>query len=114
MTTEVNPTLGKIEDVIKKVAFDSVVKGALIYYGLDFWPVNLMISMITDKMWEFMREGFDVAAIKWINDGQKAAHDKSSVVLRIIAHDKGIDSEEFKKAKENAREAMDRFFTYNR
>lgn len=113
MTTEVNPTLGNVENVIKKLAWDTSVRITLVRMGLDFWPIRDVVTVFTDKLWEIQREAFDVKVIEWLNAAHQAEYDKSCVILKIIAHDKGIESPEFLKAKEAAREAMDNYFTIN-
>jgi len=54
----------------------------------------------------------DIAAIHLVNADHQAAYDKASLVLEVIAHDKGIDSPEFARARDEAKIALSRFASF--
>ncbi len=112
MTTQANPTLGNIEDVIQKyglyVLAEIGLKALFTYYPvLNVWPLNQIITGIThfinDQISSLLRLEIDLAAIKIVNDSHRAQFERSVVVLRILAHEQGIDSDAFKKGRENAK-----------
>ena len=113
MTTQVNPTLENVESIFKGLAWDNLVSGVLLYFKIDVWPLNSFIRLITDKLFDLFKTSFDLQAIVFINDQHKDAFTKAMVTLKIIAHDKGIDSQEFRKAKENAKEYLAQFVHFN-
>lgn len=55
----------------------------------------------------------DLAAIKLVNHEHQSAYDSASEHLSIVAIEKGIDSDEFKKAREDAKIALSRFTHFN-
>lgn len=65
--------------------------------------------------WFFLqiRLFIDITGVRLINNEYQTAFEKASVVLKIIAHDKGIDSNEFKAARENAKAALSKFTQFN-
>jgi hypothetical protein len=113
MTTEVNSTISRGEDHFKSLVWDSMVRSALISAGLNFWPVNIFLSMFTDLIFGKLRLGFDLGSIAFINAQHKSAYDKASVTLKVIAYDKGEDSDEYKKARAAALSALSGFVRFN-
>lgn len=59
-----------------------------------------------------MKLAVDLEAITLVNAEHKRDYDKASVVLKIIAIDKGIDSDEFKKARDNAKIALSKYVRF--
>jgi hypothetical protein len=122
MTEVANPTLGKIEDAIEKFGLD-----ALLLVGLNAlftavpwlskWPlgpfIRKMVEFLSEKLFAAIRLVIDLRVIKFINDKNQAAFDRSVVTLKAIARGYGIESEEFKKARENAKANFADFVRFN-
>jgi len=122
VTTQVNPELGKAESIFKALIWDSVFEAEMIALFsaapyLNFWPVNSIIRGLlklgTDQLFSALQLFVDTQTIALVNAEHQRAFDKATVALKIIAKDKGIDSPEFKKAKENAKVALSRFVRFN-
>lgn len=109
MTDQASPQIKQAEDVFKSLAWDTLVTTGLDELNLDFWPINVIIRFFTTKLYEQLRLQFDLGAIAFLNAEHKAAFDKADVTLKIIASDKGIDSDDYKRAKENAKIALSKF-----
>lgn len=112
MTEIANPALGKIEDLVKDLAWDNLVKATLVYLKLDFWPVNAIATLFTDKLYESLRTTVDLAAISLVNEHHQRGFDRALVTLAIVARDKGMESDEYRKAKENAKTALSQFVRF--
>lgn len=122
MTTVANPTLGKIEDVFKIVVWDVLVDaslGALFAAEpwLATWPLGPMlrgfVHLFSDKLYLGARLLLDLQAIMITNELHKRYFNSSAATLKIIAHDKGIDSPEFKEATLNAKKDFAKFVHFN-
>ena len=83
------------------------------YYGLDFFPLNTIINFIMDATYDKLRLIVDLSAIIILNAEHKAAFDNAALKLQIMANSYGIDSEQFKQEKENAKLALSKFVTFN-
>lgn len=114
MTTIVTPSIGRAEDLFKSFVWDNIVTAALTSLGLNFWPLNSILRFISTKIFDQIRLAFDLSAIVFLNQLHKDAFDREMVKLKIVAVDHGIDSEEFKKAKEDAKAVLAKFVAYNR
>lgn len=112
MTDEANPEIQKDEDQFKGLAWDTLVTAGLDYLKLNFFPVNQVIRYFTDKLYQLFSLQFDLVAIAFINEQHKTAFEKSVITLKVIAVDNGVDSPEYLKAKENAKEALSQFVRF--
>lgn len=122
MSEQANPDLQKIEDVFKKLFWESLSLGlesALFSAApyLNVWPLRPVISFVikslTDRIYGILKLAIDLAAIRFLNDEHQRAFDAAMVSLKIIAHDKGIESDAFIQARERAKESLARFVHYN-
>lgn len=118
MTIQTNPPLSQAEQIFKDLVWDPAVEAgqALLFSQVPFLggPVigtlsRSLISTISNWFFTQIKLFVDVSAIKLNNADHQAAFDKASLVLKVIAHDKGIDSNEFKAARENAKIALAKF-----
>jgi hypothetical protein len=110
---QVNTPIKTVEDLFKFLAWDTLVDGTLTYFGLNWWPLNVMVHVVTNRMYEGLRLLVDLQAIVILNEAHRKAYDDAAIKLKIIAHDRGIDSPEFKKAREDAKAAFAIFVQYN-
>jgi hypothetical protein len=122
MTTEANPTLGKFENLFKEWVWDNLVEAGLTALftqvpALAVWPIKPILSYIirlyADRLFSAIKLCVDLQAIAFVNEAHKRAFDKASVTLKIIAHDKGLDSPEFKNARENAKTELAKYVHFN-
>lgn len=123
MTETINPTLTKIEDLVKLLIFDAVLEAQLNAFfiaapWLNFWPIRQILSgiarMLVDRFYSGLKLFIDVKAIKFLNEDARKDFDNAAVVLAIIAEDKGIDSDEFKKSRLEAKKHFHDLVVYHR
>ena len=119
MTTTAIPSLKIIEDLFKTSIFDPLIEAALITLLGPLLGVPVVGSLVryaarafADKLFETLRLVLDVQAIAFVNEAHKKDFDKAAVTLKIIAHAKGIDSPEYKNAREHAKVALSDFARY--
>jgi hypothetical protein len=122
VTENANPTLGKIEDLFKSLVWDNLITVGLaaLFQAAPFlawWPcrpiLDYVIRMFGDHLFATLKLTIDLQAIAFVNETHRRAFDSAAVHLKIIGRDKGPDSEEFRKAKENAKEALAKFVRFN-
>ena len=71
------------------------------------------IGAITDALFNQLVLFVDVTAIQLINSAHQSAYDQASEQLVIIAQEKGLDSDDFKKAQATALVALSRFTQFS-
>ena len=119
MTDQANPSLKYAEDLFKSAIYDPLIDAALVSFlgGVLGVPVvgtfvRFVARVFANKLFEAMRLILDLQAIAFVNEGHKKDFDRAAVTLRIIGQSKGIDSPEFKTARENAKAALSDFARY--
>jgi hypothetical protein len=121
VTEGANSSLDRVEGLFKDLFWDGVTEAAILAVfasvpWLNVWPlsaiVRLLLKGFSEKMFTGLKLIVDLQAIAFLNEEHKKAYDKASVQLKIIANDKGVDSPEFKRARENAKEALSRFVSF--
>ena len=121
MTTGADENLDHAEMIFKSLLWDPLVQSVILYVlaslHLTFWPVRPAVSALFktlgDELYDHLKLAIDVGAIVFVNREHETAYQKASVTLKIIAHDKGVDSDEFKKAREEAKIALSKFVRFN-
>lgn len=123
MSESVNPKLTAVEDIFKGGVWNPIenaAKAALFVEvpWLKIWPLGPLVSYALDRYSEKVFNGFrtdaDVAAIQLLNQSRKLEFVQASVKLKILALDKGANSPEFQKAKDDAIAAIAQFGSYNK
>jgi hypothetical protein len=117
MTTGANEGLDRAEQIFKDLVWTPAVHSSLEAYlianGLGFFPVRQIILAVADSFTEYFYANLkmivDTSAIEFVNDQHASMYAKASVTLSVIAHDKGIESDEYKKARDEARAALSQF-----
>lgn len=120
MSEQVNKNLSKAEDVFKCLIWDGIIKVELaaLYTASPvaafFKPaIDYIANYLGDWIFSKIKMAIDIEAIKFINHKAEENFKKASVTLSIIAHDKGIDSDEYKKARETAQQALSQFVRFS-
>lgn len=118
MTEVVTPGLGRIEDLLEDLVWDNLVEAALAALAVAApwtkWPivgpvVRYIVRRIADKLFSLARLTFDFQAIRFLDNKAQREFDTAAVKLKIIAYKRGVESEEFKKAREDAKAAFAEF-----
>lgn len=122
VTETANPALGKIEDLFKDLVWDNLITAALTALFayipvLGVWPLKPIITYVVttfaSKLFDLVRLTVDLQVIVFANNAHKKAFDGAAVKLKIIAHSHGTSSDQFKKAKEDAKETLSAFVRFN-
>jgi len=107
----------------KSLIWDSLVKAALVklfvaFPFLNIWPLSWFIKYFSEKysdqLYVMIEKFVDVSAIVLKNETAKNEYNVQSVKLLIIAREKGIDSKEFKDAREIAKTKLAAFIQFKR
>jgi hypothetical protein len=112
MSDVATPAIGKAEALFKGLVWSQLIDAAMTQYGLNWWPLNTALKILTDKIFEGLRLAFDLPTITFLNEAHKAAYANAAVALKIIGQEKGIDSPEYKQAKEKAKDALAQFVRF--
>lgn len=119
MTDSVDPGLSKVEDQFKELVWDAAVDAALAYlFGTAMkvpvigWLIKIVAYALTDRLYGGLRLGVDLAVIFGRNAAFKRTFDNAMVTLAILERDKGLESEDYKNAKINAKKAMAEFVRF--
>ncbi len=122
MTTEANPDLGKAEDFFQVLIWDNLINVALVAFfaaapWARFWPLNALIRnvvlIMSGKLYALMKLTVDLEAIAFVNQQNKQLFDRQSVALKAIARGYGIDSPQYKNAREDAKASFAQFIRFN-
>jgi hypothetical protein len=116
-----DPTQLKLDDLFKDLVWDSLVKAALaelflIAPWLAWGPVGFVVSFIaqhfSDQLYKTLSLAVQMEAIVIKNEEHKRAFDRASVKLKVMAKEKGIDSPEFEKLREEQKQALADFVRF--
>lgn len=109
------------DDLFKDLIWQPIVKLILaeLFKLLPFlaWGplgpiVTLIVTYLAEKIFTAVKLFVDLQVISLKNKEHQAAYDRASVSLKIIAKDKGIDSPEFRKARDENKAALSDFVKF--
>lgn len=112
------PSLTQAELITKSLGWDvginiglQVAEGYVAFLRLPFIKQIFegTVRTVGDFIFKYVRLGIDVTAIKFVNAAHESAYTKSEITLKVLAHDKGINSNEFKNARLQATLVMSQF-----
>lgn len=112
----------KFQAMFKDLVWDNAVEALRVIIFtrapyLNFWPVKQIISAIltsfSDKLYSSIVLVADISLIKFKNEQHKRQFEAESIRLAVIAQNKGIDSQEFKDARQAAKIALSRFTRFD-
>lgn len=102
-------------DLFKDLAWDSLVNALLMWLfaqapWLAWGPLRLVttfvITHLTDKLYSLLDGAADMTRIVFRNEAHQREYERASVRLKILARDKGAESEEFRNARAEHRAAL--------
>lgn len=109
-------------DLFKTLVWDGVVMAATkaliaAVPFLGFGPLGIVtgvvVSIFANFVYEQLKGIYDFESIGFKNEAHRQAYDDAGVKLKLIARDHGIDSPEFKQAREVHREALSVFVQFH-
>jgi hypothetical protein len=75
---------------------------------LGYGPIGVIVSWIVNKyagmLFDVMHLAVDMEVISLRNEAHRKAFDKSLSILKVLAYDKGVESDEYKSARATAKE----------
>lgn len=85
--------------------------------AFNLWPLSVLTdktaALLSNYLFDKIRLVVDVADMNMVNEAHETAYQQASIKLMIIAHDKGINSNEFIQAREDAKKALSTFVHFN-
>lgn len=123
MTTGVNSSLTLAEDLFRDMVWEPLVAAGLLALDtqvpvLAVWPLKNIIDGTVNAFSHYIfgqvRLIIDVTAIQLLNEAHKSAYAAASEKLKIIAHDQGVDSDAFRKARATAKITLSQFVNFNK
>lgn len=116
------PTTELIVDTFKELVWDLVVREALRKLfskvaWLGWGPIGAFITHFalkySDEIYSMIKEFIVIEGIILRNAEFKEAYGKSSVKLKIVAKNKGIDSPEFKEVRETNKKDLSKYVRFD-
>jgi hypothetical protein len=122
MSISAYPSLTSAQKIFKDLVWDLGINAAIV--GLDSAvpflaiPVisrvkKILIHGVTDWVFNYIVLFVDVTAIKLVNSAHQATYEAESLRLKVVLHNSGIDSPEFKEARDAAKIALSRFTRFS-
>jgi hypothetical protein len=121
MTTQINKPIATAEDLFKNLIWDSAVKAgenALFAAApwLAIWPIGPVLTFalgyFSGQLFDGIRTAVDMEAIVLLNDAHKTQFADASLKLKVIAEESGVDSPEFKEARNAAAQSLSQFVRF--
>ena len=122
MSESVNKDLTRIQDVFKLVVWDNLRAFAIrsLFAGvpwLKVWPLGPIIKWlagsISDTVFETIKLNIDLAALKFMDSNTERHFNDSIVKLKLIERDYGVESKEYKEARDDARKIFAAFIRFH-
>lgn len=119
MSTGINPKVEATQNIFKSLVYDNFINYLLTLAKSVPWLSPLMfiltplIRYVSDKAYKYFVLFFDVQAIKIMDNKAQSHYEQESIKLYIIAHEKGINSNEFIKSREVAAIAQSKFTMFH-
>lgn len=122
MSDTVNPRLEMVQKTFKDLVWDNIVDAAIAAVMADqpllrLPVINDIFTAVThvaaDQLFSQIKLGCDIAAIPILNAAHRREFDAASARLFAIAKAEGVDSETYRKAREDAKVALARFVRFN-
>ncbi len=101
-----------VDLAVKKIATKVLVRLPAWLAGPLGWIIGEVVTWIASEIFSVVKEFIAFEAIAFINKEHQVAFDRASVELKILAMQKGIDSIEYKEAREHAKKSLSTFVRY--
>lgn len=105
-------------DLFKDLLWENILKGAvermlsrypILGWGPVSWFVTFLIGEFADALYLILKEWFDLEAIAIKKRDLRLAFDRAGVECKIIARSHGIESPEFRKARDEHKADLSKF-----
>ena len=111
----------EIEQLFKSLVWDNLIKAAIkkVFMAVPFLAMGplgkitvYLLTKFADKLYDVLHEQIDLQVIVFKNYRLRKEFDRASVKLKIIAKSKGIESNEFKDARELHKKRLSDFVRF--
>lgn len=109
-------------DLFKELVWDNLVNAALIelfvaFPALGWGPFGVFIRWLVhkyaDKLYVASKTFLDIQRVVFKNEKLQREYDSASAKLKIIAHGNGINSDQFRSAREDAKKRLSEFVRFD-
>jgi hypothetical protein len=113
--------LPDIGDTFKELVWDALIKAAIASLikavpFLGWGPAGAVLTWVvqkfTDYLYSTLVTSFNVAKMPFLNEAHRVAFDDATVKLRIIAAGEGINSDAFRKARDEHKKRLSEFVKF--
>lgn len=110
-------------DTFKELIWDSLVKAALgklfaalplLGWGPIGWAITWIVNRYSEELYLLAKEFVKLEALALRNEQAERAYNTASVKLKLIARTNGIESAEFRKARDDDKKALDNLVRFDR
>lgn len=115
-------TLPDIGDTFKVLVWDAMIKAVLAQLFkavpiLGWGPIGVVLTWVAQRFTDYLYTTaimvFNVAKMPFLNEAHRVAFDDATVKLKIIAAGEGINSDAFRKARDERKKALAVFVHFN-
>jgi len=94
------------DELVKKAIAKILLAVPFLAWGPLGWLTKWAVTKIADKLYEALKDVVDFKVIALKNKTLRKEFDRASIKLYAIGKDKGINSHDFKKARQKHKEAL--------
>jgi hypothetical protein len=114
MSTGVNDSISSTENLFKTLVIDPEIAALKVTYPiLGVWPFSAILDALVNLLFAQAKTFIDVNSIKLLNSAHQSAYEQASLNLLFVQNQKGINSDEYKKARADALTSLSKFVRYN-
>lgn len=100
-------------DPLVKVAIDKILlKVTFLAWGPLAFLFTKLVVWISDLLYAEFREVINIGTIRVMNAEHQMAYEKASIEEYMVSKDKGINSPEFRKARDENKKRLAKFVHY--
>jgi len=106
------------KDLVWTAIKDLILSRLALMVPILMWgPIGIftsfLVGIILSWVYDAVKMAIDLQVIKFTNEKHQAAYDRASIALKLIARDKGINSPEFKEARDVHKKELAVFVKFN-
>ncbi len=110
-----------VGDLFKDLVWGAIIKAAtnalikaipFLAWGPMPMITGLIVGLVGDFLYDQLKDVYNFHSVSIKNEAHRKEFDSAGLKLKLIARDKGIDSDEFKTAREAYRESLAKFVRF--
>lgn len=108
-------------DLFKDLVWSAVIKAAtnaltkaIPFLAMGPMPLitGLVVGLVGDFVYDQLKDAYNFQSVSFKNDQHRKEFDSAAIKLKLIARDKGINSDEFKTARQQYGDALAKFIRF--